>query len=215
MFSLSWLVSNLYKGLVIHRYMFNYRNTKPSKLPKFMTTKEVRRFFKAFKLNTYNDIYHYYLFKTMYYTGARISEALNIRLENIRFEERTIKIEETKNGTEHILLLPSTFNLKKWITTLKKFFPNTPYLFPAFYCKSSSLTARERYFKKILKEADLPSYFHPHSLRHSFAVNLLNSGTDVRKVAQLLNHKDLSATMVYTYCATQHLVEEVEKLPVV
>ena len=158
------------------------------------------------------------LFKMMYYSGLRIGEAINLRINDIKWQTNQILVRDTKNGTEHIAVLHPQLKgiLDRWVKYLRKQFPNTPYLFPTFRRTIHSSTGLARvYFKKKLKLAKLDEFYHPHSLRHSFAVHLLNNGTDIRLISQLLNHKDMGATMVYTHCATESLLKEVKKLPIV
>ena len=151
------------------------------------------------------------------YSGLRISEALSIKLKNVHWGENTILIEQTKNGTEHLAVVHPIFMLElvDWLKILKKQYPNTPYLFPHFSTINSTAGNAQRYMKKQLAKVNLPLTFHPHSLRHSFATHLLENGTDIRKIQLLLNHTDISSTMVYAYCATKSLIREVEKLEVV
>ena len=197
--------------------MFVY-NKKPETLPKFLTKKEVSKFFNAFTKCSYHERFYCSLFKTMYYSGMRISEAINLKIYDINWKTEQILVRDTKNGTEHLAVLHPALKsiLEKWIKYLTKQFPNTPYLFPTFNRHPlSSCGLARKYFKKKLKKAGLNEFYHPHSLRHSFAIHLLNKGTDIRLISQLLNHKNINSTMVYTYCATENLLNEVKKLGVV
>jgi|24BtaG_2_1085350.scaffolds.fasta_scaffold00270_13 integrase/recombinase XerD len=198
-------------------YFTKKSNYKPPKLPKFMTWDEIEQFFNSFKLNSYHEMFYYYLFKLCMYSGLRISEALSIKLEDVKWENNSILIKKTKNGTEH-LAIPHPkvmLELHKWLKILKKQYPNTPYLFPHFYSIKSSIGAAERYFKRQLIRSNLPEHYYPHSLRHSFATHLYDLGVPLEKIQIMLNHTDISSTMIYTYCATKTLSKEVSKLKMV
>jgi len=175
-----------------------------------MSIKQIKIFFDSFDRNSYPSEQYYQLFRLMFFSGLRISEATTIKISNVLWETNQILIENTKNKRQHLAVFPNHIKeeLIRWIK-YKSYYSDDDRLF------TISHSSARQYFTKMLRSSELPRYFHPHSMRHSFAVGLLNRGTDIRKIAQLLNHKELSSTMVYTYCATRHLVEEVEKLPVV
>jgi site-specific recombinase XerD len=195
-----------------------YNFHKPEKLPKFMTWKEIRIFFDSFNKNSYHNCFYYYLYKTMLYSGIRISEALSIKITDISFEECNILIRHTKNGTQHLAVLHPGFvpELKEWIKYLKGFFPNTPYLFPKFNKNPNvGRVNSSRYFKVQLNRCGLSEEYHPHSLRHSFATHLYEEGVPLEKIQILLNHTDITSTQIYVYCAVKSLIPEVCKLEMI
>lgn len=193
--------------------------SKPLKLPKFMSWGELKQFFDSFERKDFHNIRYYFLFKLMMYSGLRISEALAIKLKEIRWDLNNIFIPKTKNKTEHTAILDQRLaeELKKeWLPLLKKYLPNSTYLFPNFArTKTGAASSAETYFKKQLKKANLPSFYHPHCLRHSFATHLLDLGVNLRDIQTLLNHTSIASTIVYTFCSTSRLVEDVSKLPMI
>ena len=192
-----------------------YRTKRPDKLPKYMKWEEIKAFFGSFKLNSYNEMYHYYFFKLMMYSGLRPIEVLKIKLEDINFQECNIFIPETKNKKQHYAVVHPDFmnDLHEWIKLMKSHYPNTPYLFPSFtHIIKDKVTPVRIYFKNQLKKAGLSTEYMPYSLRHSFATHLYNNDCPIEKISKMLNHQSVSTTLVYTYIAVRPYVEEVKKL---
>ncbi|NBX85815.1 MAG: tyrosine recombinase XerC [Proteobacteria bacterium] len=149
------------------------------------------------------------LFLTLYGLGLRISEALNLKREDISGEVVTITGKGNKQR-QVPLPLPVKSALNQWLVASHSQPPTAP-LFPN--ARGKALTPR--FAQKILQNTrqalHLPSHLTPHALRHSFATHLLANGADLRSVQELLGHSQLSTTQRYLAADTQRLLQVHQK----
>lgn len=143
------------------------------------------------------------LFYLLYGCGLRISEACSIKIADISLSQRHLKI-LGKGNKERLAVLP-----QKLVEILR---PHTQqsqkYLFG-----DKPLPTRTGYelIRQLGKESGLMKSLHPHALRHSYATQLLSSGSDLRVLQQLLGHQSLSATELYTHLNIDQLAESMER----
>jgi len=148
------------------------------------------------------------ILELFYSSGLRLSELVNLKLEDINFPDEIIsvlgkgkKMRMVPLGTEAIL------SLKKWIKTrteLKNVDSNL-FVFLTKQAKNLSQRAIQYRLKFWAKKQGLSENIHPHLLRHSFASHLLQSSQDLRAVQELLGHENISSTQIYTHLDFQHL----------
>ena len=148
------------------------------------------------------------ILELFYSSGLRLSELVNLKLEDINFPDEIIsvlgkgkKMRMVPLGTEAIL------SLKKWIKTrseLKNVDDNL-YVFLTKQAKNLSQRAIQYRLKFWAKKQGISENIHPHLLRHSFASHLLQSSQDLRAVQELLGHENISSTQIYTHLDFQHL----------
>ncbi len=139
-----------------------------------------------------------------YACGFRVSELINLKIEDLNFEEKICDIRQGKGKKDRIVNIPSFLEeaLKKQVfeqqTNKQQFLFSGP---------NGQLGMRN--FEKIVsnaaKKAGIKKEVHPHTLRHSFATHLLENGTDIRKIQELLGHADLSTTQIYTHISKEEL----------
>lgn len=149
------------------------------------------------------------LTETIYSGGLRISEAVGLNIADVNIADGIMQI-RGKGKKERLAALGSA--AAKALGAYFRFrrsagFSNTPES-PVFLNKSGSrLTARsyQRNLQEYLIFAGLPPDFTPHKLRHSFATHLLDAGSDLRSVQELLGHENLSTTQIYTHVSIQRL----------
>lgn len=153
------------------------------------------------------------ILELLFSTGLRVSELCNLKKENINLDKEEFSVKGKGNKWRVVFL---SNQAKYW---LKKYFEKrtdlNPYLFVR-YDKAAKgknedddrpLTPRsvERLIKKYAKIAGLTQKVVVHSLRHSFATDLLQNGADLRSVQSLLGHKNITTTQIYTHVTDQHL----------
>ena len=166
------------------------------RLPVILSPEEVLRLLQAAPSFTYHMI-----FSTLYGTGARVSEALRLRASNIDSQRMMIRIEQGKGHQDrYVQLSPKLLELLR--TYWRKVRPRE-WLFPGQ--DPNQPLSREAVGQAIThasQRAGLTKDTSPHSLRHAYAVHLLEAGTDLRKIQLLLGHRSLSTTARYLCLAT-------------
>lgn len=158
------------------------------------------------------------LWETIYSSGMRISEALSLRLELFSGERIPDEIKVRGKGSkDRVVYLgaASRAALAEYLPfradVLYRVKKTTPALFVNF--KGTALTRRGAYYliKKRVEALGLDHRITPHSLRHSFATDLLNAGADIRHVQEMLGHASVSTTQNYTLVAKERLFEVYRK----
>jgi integrase/recombinase XerD len=147
----------------------------------------------------------------LYVSGMRITELVELELNDINFEMGIITV-HGKGGKERLIPIPSIIMLllRKYITLLsnRADLDKNKYLFPVIYGKIIKSISRQSCWiilKKICNNAGIEKDVSPHQLRHSFATHMLKSGADLRALQQLLGHETISTVQLYTHVETSHL----------
>lgn len=181
---------------------------KERKLPRFFYYNELEELFQVPKLNTPLGQRDRLILEMLYATGVRVSELINIKVEDINnYEIRVLgkgskeRIVRFGDYAESILDLYLKEGYKKLNTK------NSKYLF--LNSNGDVLTTRGiRYIlDKIIEKTPIDKKISPHMLRHSFATHLLNEGCDILTVQELLGHESLTATSIYTHVTNDRLKE--------
>ncbi|MEZ9450458.1 tyrosine-type recombinase/integrase [Vibrio splendidus] len=138
------------------------------------------------------------LIAMLWLSGCRISELLERTWTDVSFEDRTLFIKTTKNKKSHqIYLSDLMLELLSELRDLKQ--PGNPYIFPSSR-EGTHISPPRKALKLILDRAGIdPEGVVFHTARHSVASNLLNSGMDVTSVQRVLNHSDMSSTLIYRH----------------
>lgn len=183
------------------------------KLPYFLYLQEVNKLIETPLKNTIFGIRDRAILELLYGTGIRVGELVNLNICNIDLYEKTI-IVFGKGSKERILPLgnPSIRAIQEYLSSRnlfeKKIFVNKNDLEALFLNRlGGRLTTRSirRIIIKYMKMAGLNKKISPHVLRHSFATHLLEGGADLRSVQELLGHKSLSTTQIYTHITKERL----------
>ncbi len=151
------------------------------------------------------------ILEVIYSGGLRISEAVSLNVEEIDFFSATFVV-RGKGKKERMCGLgaPAISAVQNYLTVRQKLgFGGRRAKGPLFLNpRGDRLTARsvQRNFKHYLRESNLPADSTPHKLRHSFATHLLDAGADLRSVQELLGHKNLSTTQIYTHVSAERLI---------
>ena len=169
---------------------------KPQKLPIVLSPEEVLHF-----LNCVQSFKHRTILTICYAAGLRISEAVRLKVANIDSERMVIRVEHGKGQKDRDVMLSP-----KLLQILRSWWPvNKPkrWLFPGDRVEDHiSSDAVELACQKAHQRCGIAKPVTPHSLRHSFATHLLESGTDVRTIQLLLGHRSLATTARYLRIAT-------------
>ncbi|MCT6889580.1 MAG: site-specific tyrosine recombinase XerD [Lactobacillus sp.] len=157
------------------------------------------------------------LLETLYATGIRVSELINLKFTDLHEELKLVKV-FGKGSKER--LIPISEVALSWIDSYKekvrdplilKIGKNTDFIF--LNSRGSSLTRQAvwQIIKHYCKMAGIQKNVTPHTLRHTFATHLLENGADLRVVQEILGHSDISTTQIYTNLSQKHILQVYEK----
>jgi len=195
--------------------------TDKDKSIKFLKFEQVEKLLAMPDTTTEEGLRDRAILEILFSTGARVSElvSLNIRQFNLnnliknKFTDQELSISGKGGSTRTIYFSNRALKwLSAYLKTRKDIYP------PLFINYATNdrdenddhrLTSRsiERIVKKYTNMAGLPVDATPHTLRHSFATDLLGHGADMRSVQELLGHKNIATTQIYTHLTNQHLRE--------
>ncbi|MAT15684.1 MAG: tyrosine recombinase XerC [Planctomyces sp.] len=185
-------------------------------LPHFLTTEQVGRLLEAPDKEDAQGKRDRAILETMYSAGLRVSELVGLNLEDWDQDAGILRV-FGKGRKERIAPVGSyaTRALHDWVAVRK---PNPKggrdseqAVFLNRFGDRITTRSIGRMLEKYLKETGLETVTSPHTLRHSFATHLLDGGADLRSVQELLGHKSLSTTQIYTHVSTRRLRETYEK----
>jgi integrase/recombinase XerD len=180
-------------------------------LPSVLTIDEIEALLEAPDLTTTLGRRDRCLFEVLYATGMRVSELLGVRLRDIDWKDRTIRV-LGKGAKERIVLLGDLAldALERYIHSARPLLLGQSET-DALFLSNRGQPLSVRRFHLILQEhlaaAGIEKHVTPHTLRHSFATHLLEGGADLRSVQELLGHESVSTTQVYTHVSQAYIRE--------
>ena len=174
------------------------RPKKPSILPKVINAQDIK---KLFDVTT--NLKHNTMLKLCYGMGLRVSEIVNLKITDTDSKNMQVFIERAKGKKDRYANLPLSI-LEQLRLYFKEYRPKK-YLFEGQYGDKYSVRSAKQVFKDALTKAKINKDVGIHGLRHSFATHLLEAGTDVTFIQQLLGHNDLKTTLRYTHVSTKNL----------
>ena len=176
------------------------RPKKPLLLPKSLNINEVQKIIKAT-----NNLKHRLIIKLAYGMGLRVSEIVNIKIEDIDSKNMKVLINRAKGKKDRYVILPDSIldELRHYYTIYK---PKV-YLFEGMYSEQYSSRSAQAVFKNAMKKAGITKRVGIHSLRHSYATHLLEYGTDISLIQKLLGHSNIKTTLTYTHVTDKSLAK--------
>ena len=185
-------------------------------LPHFLSADEIGRLLSAPPSNEPQGKRDRAILETMYSAGLRVSELVGLREGDLDFDGDVVRV--LGKGKRERLAPIGSFAvraIRNWLA-VRKLAADQPNgaAAPVFVNKfGRPITTRSvaRMLEKYLKLTGLDMRTSPHTLRHSFATHLLDAGADIRSVQELLGHKSLVTTQIYTHLSTAGLREAYEK----
>ena len=172
------------------------RPKNEKKLPTVLTKQEVLSLIESAETLKSKLILQF-----LYSSGLRVSEIVNIKPVNLDFNENMGWVREGKGKKDRMFILSS--KLSKKLEKFIKKHSDWNYIFS----KEKPLTTRniQKIVQKTAKKAEINKSVHPHTLRHSFATHLLDSGVDIRKIQFLLGHSSIATTQIYTHVSQEQV----------
>lgn len=186
------------------------------KLPTYLTNEEIAKLFNI-RLTKPVDYRNKAILEVMYATGARISEVINLELNQIDFEECIIRV-VGKGKKERIIPLDDVAieDLDNYINNYRPFLIKNETCNYVFLNKNGEKISRQMIFKmlkNLANKAGITKEISPHTLRHSFASNLLNNGADLRVIQELLGHENLETTEIYSHLQNKKIKDDYNNHP--
>ena len=179
-------------------------------LPKSLSIEDVDKLLDI-KLNTPFDYRNKAMLELMYGCGLRVSELINLEINDIDIINCQIRILGKGSKERDIPLGEYSIDyLKKYLNVRNSLLKNKP-CNKLFVNNHGNGMTRQGFFKnlkKLLKEKNLNPNISPHTLRHSFATHLLNRGADLRSIQEMLGHSDISTTKIYTKVSDEKVIED-------
>lgn len=193
------------------------RAKAPGRIPEVLSEDEVARLLAGL------DDVHLIIGSLLYSSGLRINECLGLRVQDIGFDELVIRVRRGKGKKDRVTVLDASLvePLKVYLQRVRELFNEDAlhdekavwgayYLFPEKRLRVDSVTRRverthihrnqfARALDEAAKRAEITKSVSPHVLRHSFATHMVDMGHDIRKVQELLGHRFVSTTMIYTH----------------
>ena len=177
-----------------------------SNLPDVLSPEDVEQLLN-FKPSNMIEIRDMAIVELMYSSGLRVSETVNINLNDFEEDKSFLRVLGKGSKTRLVPMGKYAVNaINEWLKEREKILNNTDALF--LNAKGTRLTVRsvQLRLKKMAIKQGLPP-IHPHMLRHSFATHMLESSGDLRTIQELLGHSSLSTTQIYTKLDYQHLAK--------
>jgi integrase/recombinase XerC len=186
------------------------------KLPHFLAEADLNRLLSAPEADAFLGVRDRAILETLYSAGLRVSELTGLNFEDLDLDSGLATV-RGKGKRERLALLGSqcVTALKRWLEQRTRFTQERSHRPEAVFLNKngSRLTTRSvgRLLEKYLAKAGLDPRTSPHTLRHSFATHLLDRGADIRSVQELLGHRSLATTQIYTHVTTKRLRDSYDK----
>ena len=171
-----------------------------AQLPKVLSKNEVARLFQQV-----SNPKHQLILKLCYGMGLRVSEISGLKITHIDSGRMMVLIENSKGKKDRYVPLPQTVldDLREYY---KQYQPKE-YLFEGLYGGSYSVRSIQSVFKTAMRKAKINKTIGIHGLRHSYATHLMEAGTDLVFIQQLMGHKDVKTTQIYAKVTEKQLVK--------
>lgn len=178
----------LHRPLEVENLIFPRRGRK---LPRVLSQSEVRRL-----LDSASDLKEQTILMALYSTGMRLKELLNLEVKDIDSDKMQIRIRQGKGAKDRNVLLSPTL-----LDALRRYFRCYRPVSYLFYGQSPQQPLSERSVQRLVRWLSAKAGLRPgvttHTLRHSFATHLLDHGTELPYIQELLGHKSIKTTMLY------------------
>lgn len=167
------------------------RTKKAKKLPVVLTKEEVLEI-----LGTVRNVKHKLILALMYSSGLRVSEVVGLRVCDLDLDSRLLTVRQSKGKKDRTTVISD-----KMVDVLKKYVVNKDgkeLIFESDFGGALTTRTVQSIFHEALRKTGIKKDASCHSLRHSFATHLLESGTDIRYIQELLGHNSVQTTQIYT-----------------
>ena len=176
------------------------RPFKESKLPEVLSKEDVKKI-----LDASNNLKHKTILSLIYSGGLRIGEAINMKMQDVDSQRMLIRVLRGKGNKDRMVMLsPKVLQL---LREYYKVYKPKQFLFEGQYGGKYSSRSMENVLQNAVKKTGIKRKIVMHTLRHSYATHLLEAGTDIRYIQELLGHSSPKTTMIYTHVSSKKLSE--------
>lgn len=199
------------RGHVSSNPLVTIRTPKQDKrLPKFLEEEQVRKLLETPDVATLLGARDRAMLETMYSTGVRVSELVDMNIQDVDFVGECIHVRGKGKKERVTPIAPTALAWIRRYMDLRRADPraaswNQQAVFVNKHGQRLSTRSVRRKLDKYLAVAGLDPSISPHTLRHSFATHMLNRGADLRAVQELLGHQSISTTQIYTHVTTARM----------
>jgi len=184
--------------------------TRPKHLPDVLSDEDIEKMQSTLDLSKPGPARNYVIIEVLYGCGLRVSELCNLKLSNIYADEEMLQVIGKGNKERWVPINPRALSLlENYILTIRSQLTPQPgeekYVFLNLRGHHLTRVAVFQFIKEAVEKAGLHKNVSPHSLRHSFATELVQNGADLRAVQEMLGHESLSTTEIYTHLTRQYL----------
>ena len=180
------------------QYYFIDRPIKDKKLPIVLSKEEVQSLF-----NQVYNLKHKTILVLIYSCGLRISELINLKINDIDTQRMLIQIRNSKGNKDRQVQLAE--QIHQLIKRYNNEYNPKQFLFNGLNSFKYSTASIQKIIKRAAIKADIRKNVTPHTLRHSFATHLLEDGIDIRYIQTILGHSNIQTTQIYTHVSSRHL----------
>ncbi|MFP4544993.1 MAG: site-specific tyrosine recombinase/integron integrase [Candidatus Kapaibacterium sp.] len=175
-----------------------YPDRREYKIPEILSKDEVKLL-----IENITNIKHKAIIASLYSAGLRLEELLNLRVQDIDSKNMLIKIHSGKGNKDRNVVLSEI--LLDLLRKYYKLYKPSDYLFEGQNGGKYSASSVQSIMRQALLKARISTKATPHTLRHSFASHLLESGTDIRVIQEILGHNSIKTTQIYTHITAQNI----------
>jgi integrase/recombinase XerD len=206
----------IFEGYIKDSPISNVESPKQEKkLPEVLTEDEIKNLIDSINLNQDFGQRNKTIIEILYGTGIRVSELVNLKLSNIFFKEKIIKVIGKGNKERFVPLGEiAAKEIKIYINNrneLKIDSKSSDILFLNRYGRGLTRSMIFKIISDASKRIGLDKKISPHTLRHSFATHLIKNGADLRSIQLILGHESITTTEIYTHLDVFHLEEVLKK----
>jgi len=191
------------------------KNIEPPKsglfLPTTLTVEETEKLLDSPKKDNYIELRDKAMLFTLYASGMRISELINLTLNHLDLNRGSVQVLGKGNKERLIPITEQAIKIIKiyLLESRERLAKNKDHLY-VFLSTHGKIMTRQSFWHRIkiyMRRERIEKEIHPHTLRHAFATHMLNNGADLRSVQLLLGHSDLATTQIYTHVAQSEIKE--------
>lgn len=183
------------------------KQKKERRLPEILSTSELKKFFKT--VQNCGNLEHELMLKLLLYTAVRVSELVNIRVEDVDFDACKIFIDRGKGNKDRYILFPSSFRLalKSFLTAR----PDNAYLFESRLKQPYTARRIQQIIRDYADQSGLRRAIHPHLLRHQMLTFLTAQGLSDAKIQLISGHESRKSLELYQHLSLEAVEADYQK----